>query len=392
MTRTVGWPARAVMLAIALIGASVASGPRRGLAQGQPAANAEPAPTFADCSRDYHAELSRISTQRILPASDALVAARRAEAGLPGRWLLGPYARSGKSSPRPVASEQGLEVFERVVCVRPAPRGPAADESGACLQEERRRGQRLVVLDPLGSPTPDRPRNVARQEQALYYFADPIVKAAGQMPQLLPQTQLGAIGRRVAADLRGYTGQAAHPALCAGAPELLEHLERQAAPLKRHVRAALQAARTAHELAALRMAAVREVAGRDREAAAQGTGDTPASVLVTGAIGTTEAVPLPSLGELMAEAASLILPESERAGLAQLSPLEVLPRLRAASSQGTAVPQPEVVRAALDDALGILEAAAYVGHNAAILGRIGDGLVDGLDAVREAHGRTCQCR
>ena len=102
----------------------------------------------------------------------------------------GPYTRSGRGGPRPVAGEQVIETIERTVCVRPA-KEEAKDQGGGCLREERRKTQKQVVLDPLAAPTAERPRHVARQEQALYFMADGLVKSAGQVLNLQAETQNG---------------------------------------------------------------------------------------------------------------------------------------------------------------------------------------------------------
>jgi hypothetical protein len=349
-----------------------------------------PSLAAANCGSNYHRALSEIAAKHITPATEALNTARRSEAGLPGRWMFGPYSRSGKGAPRPVASETVTETSEKTVCLR-----PAKDEGGACLQEERRRTQKQVTLDPLTPPTPDRPRNIARQEQALYHLADGYVKATAQVTALQMQSPTGIVARRIASDLRGYTGQAAQPALCAGAPELMDYLERQAGPLKRQVLQMRQAAQTGQHLAALRIASLKTMLRNGGEVAVKTSAieqNAASAGLVTGAIDATSQIQQLALKSLVADAASLALEAEDAARVAnQLTALAALREVRVSQARRTGAALSESARDTVEDALGLLEAAAYVGHAGALHAAVGDGLIGGFAAIRAAHAQSCKC-
>ena len=342
------------------------------------------------CGRDYHAALAQIAQTHVAPATEALAASKRSEPGATGRWMFGPYARKGKAPPRPVAGETVTETSERVVCVT-----PASEEGGACRREETRRRQKQVTLDPLAPPAEGRSRDTARQEQALYHLADGIVRASAQVIPLQMQAPPGIVARRVASDLRGYTGQVMRPAICAGAPELVEHLEKQAGIFRRQVQSMQHGPGTARDLAAARIAGVKALV--ERVMVARG------AAIVTGAIvsaSTAEREPVPapvpagrgSLKDLVAEAADLALAgEDVDAVAAEPTPLAALRTLHKARSERAVALQSADVREALEDALGVLEAAAYVDHSGRLHAQAGDGLIGGLAAIRAAHVKACTC-
>jgi hypothetical protein len=301
--------------------------------------------TAGDCAQTYHAALAQISSRQIVPALDALVVARRAAPGLPGHWLFGPYAKPG----------------------RPLPKAAIETTTRSAL---------------------DFPGDTARQELALYQHAEPLVGASGHVARLHPQAPFGSAAYRVGRELRGYTSQPFHPALCTGSSEILEHFTRQSAQLKRPLQGMQANVQTGIALAGARVAALREQAVK--------SGGKPA--LVTGAIAAgsidrppstaAEAALRPMIVEL---AGVLLTPDGVREVSAQDSALMALRELHLARTQRAVAVQSESIRKAADDALGIVEAAAYLAHSGALHTQVGDGLLGGVQAIREAHAASCTC-
>lgn len=297
-----------------------------------------------DCSRAYHVALNDVGQRHVAVAREALGAARRAETGTTGRWLFGPSARHDDT-----------------------------------------RARTSAVL----TPKP----GLARTELALYRQADPWVKSQGRMAQLQASTPLGGVVSRMTRDLRAYTEQPPHPALCAGAPEMLEHLARLVAYVERQT--STWPATTGIGLALVRSrVAALKVPGEGAPLAyvTASTGPVVIGTAAGAALGDGQPSSERSLNELIADTARIALSAQDAEVVArQATPLAALQQFHMARRQHRDVPLPAVVRAALDETLGLLEATAYLARSGELVTRMRDGLSGGLAAIKAAHARHCVC-
>ncbi|MEL6373113.1 MAG: hypothetical protein AAFR04_04030, partial [Pseudomonadota bacterium] len=183
---------------------------------------------LATCALDYHRALQGVLNTRgpnFQPIQQLL---RSTDRRLPGRWMF--------YNPRDFRAKSRRSRFR-------------------CAKSRRRRGRwRCVKWVRRKGPTPrKREGKPTKEERALIKLVDGYVKQRGFAVEFSTRGRYYWTPIRVAADLRNYLGQGAHPALCTGAPEFVRHFKVNTGSLRRRMREVRDAATSARQIAMARV-------------------------------------------------------------------------------------------------------------------------------------------
>ena len=196
--------------------------------------------TVEMCAAGYHqalAELRRGPVDTLLPALRSL---RRRDVALPGRWLFWKYSRRSRGPGRACKRWRRYRVVrnDRVRIVR------------RCTRWVVKRKPKLVGVS-LAEPK--------KEEVKLMRFVGAFVADRGAPSEFARDGRFGWVSQRVMYDLRTYTGQPPHPALCSGAPEMLNYFSRRLVQLRRRHNEVAAIQKDAVRLLQARLAAAYEI-------------------------------------------------------------------------------------------------------------------------------------
>ncbi len=322
-----------------------------------------------NCAGHFHAELAALRAGALAQVRAALRHASRPMPGRPGRWIFRPHH---------------TELAARSRAGRKPSPSFAAGETGPAVQP-------------------------------VFRLAAHFVRYRGADVSLTRRGKLGWVTRRVSADLRNFTGQPLHPAICSGALFMMDYFSGKLGRFRRRLATVKARAAEALTIARQRSRAL-------RKAVAAATGRAPVEVKAgqdvrQGGVEELRAM----LTELAAMTGGAELADKVRAapdGLAALRLMRgtVEQRGRTADMrrppEGTAeatgaisddapstanvassVPRllssPEL--AALRRALPAIEAALYLAHVRRNHVPLEAGITGSIAAIRKAHARSCVC-
>ncbi len=321
------------------------------------------------CAAAYHGALGgiRADTGRDLGSIATLM--RRPEPQFSGRWLFAPN--------------------------KGARAAPARGER-VCAESVRRNGRpqcvRWEAVANVAAPAAS--LAATREELAVQKFVEDTVAAKGAIPEFGNNGRYYFIFARVTAELSGYVNQPANPALCSGAPQFLDFLLEQIAPVKKRLDDVAGIDATARSAADRRVAAVAQAAAdlqaarAAADAAAVAGANEPAKPADASPVAAAPPVVRAAGGDaatLLDELTGIVgLPATPGATMAKLQ------RLRSALAAPGDPGRAKLTAHALAAARAI-EAGIYTDHirqrfaslERAVYGTVGD--------VRAAHGRQCTC-
>ncbi|MGD9827392.1 MAG: hypothetical protein AB7E70_09415 [Hyphomicrobiaceae bacterium] len=161
----------------------------------------------ADCSGDFHRSLVSIRDGKAAGMRPSLLTAKEGDRALPGRWLFwesNPRARLRSRA----AARDG----------RPCEQWRGSGRRKRCVRWGEAPDPALKTADH-GVPT--------KEEIALLAFLDGFVRSRGSIEDFGKRGRHAWITMRVSTDIRTFLTQGQHPALCTGAPEMLDYFEKR---------------------------------------------------------------------------------------------------------------------------------------------------------------------
>jgi hypothetical protein len=320
--------------------------------------------TVAQCGMAYGttlaAQVRPAMTADMSRAADAIGASNLA---WPGRWFTAdPTGKQAKADALAAAEARTQERIctertkraGRVACAKwqdaqpPAPPPIATDAAP------------VVVLKPAPVPPP------ADDELRDLKLLNGFVAAKGQLIEFGRNGRLESLMKRSTGDLAAYAGQPPHPALCNGAPEMLEfHIDRMEAVQTRLTAVAELAART-RALAERRVASAIKLADAD-----------------------TRGKPLAGLVSAVSQ---LMLPaDAARANASQTDLLVQLRRLAEAAKTAPWIAEPAETQVAAAQALRALEAAFYADSQKSRAAAVDQTMFGAVSRIGDAHKEHCVC-
>lgn len=187
--------------------------------------------SMMSCASSYHAALSAVHAASGDRMARAVKAMGRVDAALPGRWLFwGPPGQSGR---------QRIET--RRQCVVLEARGGRT----RCARFEER-----LLPGPIPAQVPAKAPGA--EELKALRFVDETVRGKGALVEFGANGRYKVMSERFADDVRIYTSQPVHPALCTGAGDLLEFYREALAPLRKRISVVADATQRVRRLAASR--------------------------------------------------------------------------------------------------------------------------------------------
>jgi hypothetical protein len=319
------------------------------------------------CSVAYHKTLSEIRDGFLTRTELAHRLLHDADPELPGRWLF--TGSSSFSAPETAAAW----TEDSRSCVAPLSRGARA----RCKRWEVANSSQLAGQS--ASPLP-----VEGERRLLRSLAE-FVRGRRAVPDRGGDAGLTWATRRVAGELKAYVAQPVHPALCSGAPEILDFYTGHFAGFRKHMKAAADLEAGAREFA------------RARVAAAKVAVPPPASPPGTTVVGfSAPAFAFRGAGgiypEMILETGAVLLPADQIAHIkAERTPLAMLTRAAEAMSMDSIREQPPHLRDLVTAAFRVIEAGVYA---EILLGRyreVDAALVEMIERIREAHKTSCTC-
>jgi hypothetical protein len=308
---------------------------------------------LADCAGDYKRQLSRIIDERRGQMTGTLDAISAPEPSWPATWLFAP-----------------LKPAAKLAACRPASRKMAAKCSLAAPAK-------LTV----SSDSP------SRDEARVLELAGAILRERGALPQFQRHTQpLRQASFTMLNSLRLYMDQDPHPALCNGVDYMLQYYQTRTGLLRSTIDETKAALDRAKAFAAVRLGDLK------RLASAPGTGQQLASNDPAPAAVSAPGLADSSPAGLAGEVGRAILPAADFADLeADKDALSKLRRLKALlAGPSTATLSPDS-RAVAVEALGMIEAAHYLGTAVPKYNRLDEAIYGTMSAIGSAHKDACVC-
>jgi hypothetical protein len=358
------WRGRRLGLAVVLLAAIVnpAMAQRKAKPEPPPPLDTSFPATIARCGAAYGTALA--TKVRATLAADSQRAAQIIAGGAmtgtaawPGRWLTAdPVQKQAKAAALAVAAAKTQERIckerekraGRVRCTQWGDAPPVAPAEPP-----------VVVIPP--TPVPAAIGDEQRDLKLLNGF----VTARGQLIEFGRNGRLEALTKRLADDLAGYVGQPAHPALCNGAPQMLDFHTERMEPVQVRLTAIADLANRTRALAAARVAAALK-----QEPTA------------------TDARPL---AVLVGEMSRLLLPTGATPAAAS-SDLQAQLRLLVEATRSMPwVTEPPETQVAAGLALRALEAAIYADLQQGRAAAVERWLFGALRGIRAAHKTHCTC-
>ena len=336
------------------------------------------------CSVAYHEDLSRVRATNETILAKAHTSARAPNADYPGRWLL-----SAELFPGPKKKITAQKADR--VCAEPVIRGGRQ----TCARWE---------LKPTG-PQPITELSIASKptagELASLRALNDLVVARTAIPEIGNNGRYNWLVARIAGDFKNYVTQAPHPALCSGAPQMLDFYQGELAPLAKRMTDVGEIGRTVRGHVAARLS---ELAKLAPEAEALPASASYADLIVglTGQItGKDKAAALSAatipLKRLELAKASLL--ENANAAVLAAATAAASKDAAAAVSPGTekpvtekpATPSLPALNDAVYAALRMVEAGVYADAYTE-KHRTLDAALNGTSrAIRAAHTKSCTC-
>jgi hypothetical protein len=340
--------------------------------------------TIARCSATYGATLAgKVRASLAADATRATEAISVPGLGWPGRWLhVEPTAKQLKADALAAAEQRTQERIckdrqkraGRLRCTEweqaatPASAAPTTADATVPTPPQ-------VIAKPAAIPPP------ADDELRDIKLLTGYVAAKGQLVEFGRNGRLEALIKRLAGDLSAYVAQPAHPALCNGAPEMLDfHGDRMDAVQIRLTAIAELAART-RALAEQRVSAAINPAGTP--AGIPPPPGTPAA--------TTKGRPMAALVLALSQ---LMLPADAARAAAITPPGDVLGPLRRLMEAARTTPwvnEPADVQVSVGQALRALEAAIYADQQQLRASAVERTIFGALATIRAAHTTHCTC-
>jgi hypothetical protein len=330
--------------------------------------------TIARCSNAYGATLAgKVRAGLAFDSTRAAEAINVPGLSWPGRWLhVEPTAKQLKADALAAAE---LRTQERICKLRQKRAGRLR-----CTEWEQAATSASAAPIIIEAPVPIVPLVIAKPAPIPPPVDDELrdikllagyVAAKGQLVEFGRNGRLEALVKRLAGDLAAYVGQPGHPALCNGAPEMLDfHADR------------MDAVQT-------RLTAIAELAARTRALAEQrvSTAINPAGTPATDTKGRP-------LAALVSAVSQLMLPADAARAAVTAPPGDVLGPLRRLTEAARSAPwvnEPPEVQVAVGQALRALEAAVYADQQQLRAAAVERTVFGALATIRAAHTAHCTC-
>lgn len=311
----------------------------------------------SDCAANFYKEISAIRDRNHDAMSTALKSGRSRDKTRPGRWLFRPGI--AKSVRRRVCAQwrqvwkpfQGR--YERT-CIR-----------------------RKTVTRTIRSSG-----NLPKSEAAVYRFATQFVSSRAIDRRLSVKQNEGWVSQRVATDLRGFLKQEKHPAICTGAPQMMDYFSTKLDAVRKRGSQISERAEEAAILAKAKFAEARSAIASDPSRT-----ELPAAV---------DAKPdeAPSPSSLSEMVRALVADIGDESLISKVADTEtVFDALKGVSGSLKAATKPlgKPAKSAIRNALSAIEAADYLSIVAGHYAEIDTTILGSLEQVRRAHKKECVC-
>lgn len=335
---------------------------------------------LADCSRDYYAALDAIHRERdeiMVNAIDTILAG---DETLPGQWL---FAKPGAGAT--TADAQTKTAAKQ--CKKSAKRNDyiTGEKVSRCLDSKANStldptlmsGDLVSDLMPIGE---------------ISALADNFVRSQLSSRAFEKKKVLRVISHQLLGSLRIYLAQKHHPALCSGTNTMLDYYEENSSPLRdgtaRMRFAAASAALHASEAVTRLLPGTAGLGSTSQAEASSASLMTPAAAAV--------GVSLPSLRKLIGTVARSVLSPADAGLVDDADALVALQRFRMVLDlqmeelATTGAVSGSRIGAA-HEALGMIEAAAYLEKASWRFEQMSDAGFGTAEQIRAAHAKTCTC-
>jgi hypothetical protein len=342
---------------------------------------ASPLPKENVCSTAYGAALAAVRANREAQLSGAHASSRLADVEMPGRWLLAADLVATAKKKQALKPER--------VCAEPVKRG----------------GRILCERWETKAPAPSVPTELTIEkptaaELASFKSLNDFVVARTSIPEIGNNGRYNWLVARVASDLRLYIGQPLHPALCNGAPQMLDFYKGELAPLEKRMSDVRLLPDNVRKLLAVRLDEVSKLTPESAPLVATADYVALITTLTRLVVGAEKAAPLAEENTpikrlaaakallLYAEAAALAT-ERDKAKLEEIARLEPTPT--AVVAPPAAARQSAALLAPVLAALRLVEAGIYADLFVARYGKLDQSLYGVIHETRTAHGKSCTC-
>lgn len=331
----------------------------------------------ADCSRDYYAELEAIRDERDSVMANAIDTILSGDETLPGTWLFAKPTAS-MATPAQIAEKQ---------CKTWAKRNDAitGEKVRRCVVPKKN-AEATATLISTAAQSDVMPMGevVALADR---FVADQLASTAFEKKKVLRIISFQLLG-----SLRIFLSQKHHPALCTGTDAMLDYYIENSSPLSNST----TRLRLAADSAALHAgAAIGRLLPDTAAKGAGGTADVNSASLETPAVAVVGNTP-PSLRKLIGTVARSVLSPTDAALVDEPDTLVALQRFRMildlqieelATTGAVAGSRIDAAR----EALGMVEAAAYLAKAAERFEQMSDASFGTAERIRAAHRKTCTC-
>ncbi len=360
----------------------------------------------AMCAAGYHKALSGLRQGQVDTLLPALRSVRKKDVALPGRWLFWKQTRRSRRSRRTCLR---WKRYRRT-------RGDRVRIIRRCTRWARKRLAKT-------SPVQIDPSAPSKEELALKRFIGAFVVDRGAAPELARDGKFGWVTQRLTYDLRTFTGQPPHPALCSGTPNMLAYFARRAEDLGRRQKAVATVQAGTTDLLATRIKAAYEIRKAHKIEIPQAPAATPPDA--SGARGKSDVKParpgkvavgadaakpiapavLPivlampagptsevQLDRQVIYLAGLVLPVEALGALRdETDPIAALKMARTLLRSDTIKHVPASVMQATLAAFRMLETAAYIERLQQRYDLLVRPLFASLSAIKTSHAKSCTC-
>lgn len=322
-----------------------------------------------NCPQRFHAAVQWIRAKRVANINDIIKPISARDKSLPGRWLF----PLGKVKMRRQCLRYKVYYSGRRKCLKWSK--PQKVTGAAFLSEGEQRFVRAAAT---------------------------YVSSRGQDPKLKPRSPSYWVINRVARDLKIYTSQPAHPAICTGVPRMLDYFEGNLGKVRKQANEFAMLEQLTDGLIAERLAAFNdrlEAMNRETFAAREEAGEISATGSVT-KVGRTGFQLRRALGAEEKNAALMALDFTEqlygaaailpKGAEARKDPLTAFRHIRSVISD-EAGRLPPALLTQFRGLIGLLEAVYYVNRLNRHYQDLSIYLFGSLDGLRAAYEANCTC-